>query len=306
MHTPDEIRADVNEVTGLRKGRRIAVPPVAGGYAEFLVQVAYHETCSKQARLSHNYSMSEDRIFAGDRLSDEPFRFDESVARVFPDMLRRSIPGYTATLEAIGSLAARFVRPGTGCYDLGCSLGAATLAMRQGIRAHGCRIIAIDNAPAMIERCKQVLAEDDYASPGRPPVELRLTDLCDTDIRNASLVVMNYTLQFVAPEDRNAVIQKIFDGLVPGGLLFLSEKVVDEDPAMEHLLVALYHEHKRRNNYSALEIARKRSALENVLIPETVPVHRRRLAAAGFANVAVWLRYFNFVSIIAIKPDPGV
>jgi tRNA (cmo5U34)-methyltransferase len=246
--------------------------------------------------------MSEDRIFAGEQRGDEPFRFDESVARVFPDMLRRSVPGYAATLEAIGSLAARFVTAGSCCYDLGCSLGAATLAMRQGIRAPDCRIVAVDNAPAMIERCRRLLAEDEAVHPGRTPVDLQLGDLRLTAIRNASLVVMNYTLQFVARDGRDDLVERIANGLLPGGLLFLSEKVVDEDPTMEALLVDLYHEHKRRNNYSALEVARKRAALENVLVPETVAAPRRRLAAAGFTSTAVWLRHFNFVSLIAIKP----
>jgi len=115
------------------------------------------------------------------------------------------------------------------------------------------------------------------------------------------MVVLNYTLQFLDPDDRDAMIQKICSGLQSGGLLVLSEKVVDDDPQMESLLVELYHEHKRRSNYSALEIARKRAALENVLIPESVSQHRLRLENVGFENVAVWLRYFNFVSIIAIK-----
>ncbi len=246
--------------------------------------------------------MSEDRIFVDEKLGHEPFRFDDAVARVFPDMLRRSIPGYAASLEAIGSLAARFVRPGTRAYDLGCSLGAATLAMRQGIRSPGCRIVAVDNAPAMIERCKTLIENDIAAHPARCPVDIRQGDLEDTPIEHASMVVLNYTLQFVPSERRDAVIRAIHGGLVPGGLLFLSEKVVDEDPRMEALLVDLYHEHKRRNDYSALEIARKRAALENVLVPETVAAHRRRLTAAGFANIAVWLRCFNFVSIIALKP----
>jgi tRNA (cmo5U34)-methyltransferase len=174
--------------------------------------------------------------------------------------------------------------------------------MRQGIRAADCGIIAVDNAPAMIERCRRLLAGDEAAHPGRTPVELRLEDLRQTTIRNASLVVMNYTLQFVARECRDELVAGIADGLLPGGLLFLSEKVVDEDPTMEALLVDLYHEHKRRNNYSALEVARKRAALENVLVPETVAAHRRRLAAAGFTSTAVWLRHFNFVSLIANKP----
>ena len=115
------------------------------------------------------------------------------------------------------------------------------------------------------------------------------------------MVVLNYTLQFIDPGDRDLLMHRIAGGLRPGGVLVLSEKVVDEDPQMEALLVELYHEHKRRNNYSALEITRKRAALENVLVPETLPVHRARLRSAGFGNVTVWLRYFNFVSMIAIK-----
>jgi tRNA (cmo5U34)-methyltransferase len=243
--------------------------------------------------------MSKDRIYATDQDDDEPFRFNKSVADVFPDMLRRSIPGYAASIEAIGSLAARYVTEGSVCYDLGCSLGAATIALRQGIRAPNCRIIAVDNAPAMLERCKEIIAAEDQQS--TTPIETRLANIEDTDISNASMVVMNYTLQFLDVDTRDAIMTRIFDGLLPGGLLLLSEKVIDEDPNMEQLLVDLHHEHKRRNDYSQLEVGRKRAALENVLVPETVTAHRQRLTAAGFAHTAVWLRYFNFVSIVAIK-----
>jgi tRNA (cmo5U34)-methyltransferase len=249
--------------------------------------------------------MSEDRIYAaenGDRKGTEaPFRFNEAVASVFPDMLRRSIPGYAASIEAIGSLAARYVTPGTNCYDLGCSLGAATLAMRQGIGAGDCTIFAIDNAAAMTDRCQELIAEDDAQNHPQTAVEIVLGDIRDAEIDNASMVVMNYTLQFLEVDDRDAMIARIFNGLLPGGLLVLSEKVVDEDEHMEELLVDLHHEHKRRNAYSALEVSRKRAALENVLLPESVAAHRRRLQQAGFAHTAVWLRYFNFVSIVAIR-----
>jgi tRNA (cmo5U34)-methyltransferase len=238
--------------------------------------------------------MNEDKLYIDEKSGEEPFRFDDAVARVFPDMLRRSIPGYGATIEAIGSLAARYTRPNTNCYDLGCSLGAASLAMQQGNRADRVRIIAIDNSAAMVAKCREIVAAHDA-------IEVRLDDVRQTPIENASMVVMNYTLQFLDPDARDDVIGRIHAGLIPGGLLVLSEKVVDEDAHMEELLVDLHHEHKRRNDYSELEISRKRAALENVLVPETVASHRRRLAAAGFAHSAVWLRYFNFVSIVAIK-----
>lgn len=244
--------------------------------------------------------MTTDKIYET-QTQERPFRFNAEVASVFPDMLRRSIPGYSATIEAIGSLAARYVRPNTHCYDLGCSLGAATIAMRQGIRVPGCRIVAVDAAPAMIERCREIIAEDDQRFAPPTAVDVVEADIRDVDIANASMVVLNYTLQFLAVDDRDVLMRAIHSGMNDGGLLVLSEKVADENAEMERLLVDLHHEHKRRNDYSSLEISRKRAALENVLVPETVGVHRSRLTAAGFRHVAVWLRYFNFVSIIAIK-----
>jgi tRNA (cmo5U34)-methyltransferase len=243
--------------------------------------------------------MSKDEIYANSENGDRPFRFNATVAEVFPDMLRRSIPGYAASIEATSSLAARYVSANSTCYDLGCSLGAATLAMRAGISAPGCQIIAVDNAAAMVERCRDIVATN--SDQHQTSIEVRQADIQDTDIENASMVVMNYTLQFLDVGTRDEIVQRIFDGLLPGGLFLLSEKVVDEDMHMEDLLVDLHHEHKRRNEYSQLEISRKRAALENVLLPESVAVHRARLAAAGFAHSAVWLRYFNFVSIVAIK-----
>jgi tRNA (cmo5U34)-methyltransferase len=249
--------------------------------------------------------MSEDRIYRdkndGASGSVEPFRFNDEVARVFPDMLRRSIPGYEASLEAIGSLAARYVPAGTHCYDLGCSLGAASIAMRQGIREPGCRIFAIDNAPAMVRRCRQIVASDLEFNPDGAPIEVIDGDIREVKFANASMIVLNYTLQFLPVEQRDEMIAGTFEGLNDGGVLVLSEKVVDPDPQMEALLVDLHHEHKRRNDYSAMEIARKRAALETVLLPETVTDHRDRLLRNGFSSASVWLRYFNFVSIIAIR-----
>ena len=249
--------------------------------------------------------MTQDRIYAdeddGEPGREEPFRFNDAVAEVFPDMLRRSIPGYEASLEAIGALAARYVRPGTHCYDLGCSLGAASIAMRQGNRSGDCRIIAIDNAPAMVKRCKQIVAAEQEQSPDGARIEVIQGNIRDVTFSNASMVVLNYTLQFLPIDQRDEMIARIFGGLNDNGLLVLSEKVVDPDPHMQKLLVDLHHEHKRRNDYSALEVARKRAALENILMPESVPVHVDRLLRTGFSSAAVWLRHFNFVSIIAIR-----
>lgn len=241
--------------------------------------------------------MPKDRIFAGKDASSGSFEFNDAVAEVFPDMLRRSIPGYDATIEAIGALASRYVQPATKCYDLGCSLGAATLAMQRNIAVSDCEILAIDMAPAMIERCQEILGQDP------PAVTTRAleADVRRVAIENASMVVMNYTLQFIPPADRLAMIERIYAGMTPGGVFVLSEKVADDNAAVESLLVDLHHDFKRRNAYSDLEISRKRTAIENVLIPETTDRHLERLKKAGFEHTSVWLKHFNFISIIAIK-----
>ena len=241
--------------------------------------------------------MAHDRIYAGDTADEGPFEFSEAVARVFPDMLRRSIPVYAATIHAIGLLADRYVEAHTRCYDLGCSLGAATLAMRHGITVPGCRIVAIDNAAPMVARCREIVAEDE----GDTPVDVICGDVRDADIRDASMAVMNYTLQFLPRDGRQAMIDRIAGGLRPGGILVLSEKVVHEDPTIEALLVDLHHEFKREQAYSELEISRKRAALEDVLVPDDIATHERRLRTAGFRHTGVWLRRFNFVSLVAVK-----
>ena len=241
--------------------------------------------------------MSRDRIFAEVSAEAGSFEFNDDVADVFPDMLRRSIPGYAATIQAIGALASRYVQPGTRCYDLGCSLGAATLAMRRNIAVPGCQIVGVDLAPAMITRCREIIAADD----SDVDVSIVEDDVRQIAIEQASMGVMNYTLKFLSLEEREAMSGNIFNGLIDAGIFVLSEKVVDEDREVEALLVQMHHEFKRQNAYSALEISRKRTALEDVLIPESIAAHRGRLESAGFRHIGVWLRQFNFVSIIATK-----
>lgn len=241
--------------------------------------------------------MSDDRLFASEDASDGPFEFNEAVAAVFPDMLKRSIPGYVASIHTIGSLARRYVRPDTCCFDLGCSLGAATLAMRHNIAEPGCNIQAIDNSTAMIDRCRKIIADDD----GLVPVNVIAGDVREADIQNASMVVMNFTLHFLPIIDRDAMVRKICQGMNDNGVFVLSEKIEDSDRKIEDLLVDLHHEQKKHNAYSESEIDRKRAAIESVLIPESLDTHRARLSGVGFRHVGVWLRHFNFVSLVAFK-----
>ncbi len=236
-----------------------------------------------------------DQIYAKPLDEIARFAFDDSVASVFPDMIQRSVPGYSTIIAMTGVLADRYAQPGSRCYDLGCSLGASTLAMARHLAERDCRIVAVDNSAAMIERCRE------HVAASKVPVELHCADLQALPIEDASVVVLNFTLQFVPIEQRPALVQRIFDGMRDGGILVLSEKIRFADEHLQALNTDLHHAFKKANGYSDLEISQKRSALENVLVAETLAEHQQRLRGAGFASVDVWFQCFNFASLVAIK-----
>ena len=247
--------------------------------------------------------MNRDKIYSLPRQHVGDFQFDESVVEVFPDMIARSVPGYASILSMIEQLSVRFIQPGSNIYDLGCSLGAATMLMKQHA-PQDCRIRAVDNSAAMVRRVRELLSGDDEVD--SCPVTVHQEDIASLAMEDASFVVLNFTLQFVLAARREEVLQKIFQATRPGGALLLSEKICFEDEGHQALLSDLHHDFKRANGYSDLEISQKRTALENQLIPETLANHVARLRKVGYQTVAPWFQCFNFVSILAVKSKASV
>ncbi len=240
--------------------------------------------------------MTKDTIYARplDKLVD--FNFDERVARVFPDMINRSVPGYASIVAMTGILAAEFYQSGSVCYDLGCSLGASSLSMAKAISDPSVSIIAVDNSPAMLTKANELIPIE-----SKQKISFVCADISDIKIRNASIVVMNFTLQFIAPQKRAHLLSEIFQGMRPGGILILSEKLNYKNEQEQQLLIDMHHFFKKANGYSDMEISQKRQALENVLLPETLEQHKNRLQKAGFKQTEQWFQCFNFASLIAVK-----
>jgi tRNA (cmo5U34)-methyltransferase len=238
-----------------------------------------------------------DILFANPKDMIVDFEFDDSVAGVFSDMIRRSVPGYGTLVTLTGLLAEQYVQPQSQVYDLGCSLGAITLSVVHRVRNTHCRIIAVDNSKAMVERCKLNLPQ----AFGNTSIEVCCADMLDVEIQQASVVVINLTMQFVEPAQRLNLLRTIYDGLLPGGALILSEKIAFAKPEEQTFQDKMHIAFKKANAYSELEISQKRTALENVLIPDSIETHVDRLHKAGFESVQKWFQCFNFVSFIAIK-----
>ncbi|MDG1120823.1 MAG: carboxy-S-adenosyl-L-methionine synthase CmoA [Glaciecola sp.] len=238
-----------------------------------------------------------DKLFSTHLNKIADFSFDENVAAVFPDMIARSIPGYPLMIENIGRLARQYCQADSTIYDLGCATGTATLSMAKHVAANNCQIVGIDNSPAMVKQCQQFVSQ--YHHPC--PIKIECADITNYAYQPSSVILMNFTLQFLAPHERQAMIQRIYDALLPGGVLILSEKFTHEDVIGNELLVDLHHQFKGDNGYSDLEISQKRTALEKVMLTDTMSTHTSRLDSAGFAHIIPWFSCFNFMSLVAVK-----
>ncbi|MDE0061958.1 MAG: methyltransferase domain-containing protein [Gammaproteobacteria bacterium] len=268
-----------------------------------------------------------DRIYRnpGEQLGD--FAFDREVAAVFPDMIRRSVPAYEALVPLTGLLAARHLagarlspilkagdsgsRAGTAApkrgsdhrdqqgatmggglvFDLGCSLGASTLALLRQLGDRPCRIVAVDKSKPMLDRAVALVNDD--------RVEFRLEDLRETDVSGADVILMNYVLQFIRPAERPALVQRFREQMTPGGLLVVSEKIRFAAAQDGAFFDAAHLAFKRANGYSELEVSGKRTALEKVMIVDTEEAHLARLKSAGFTPVKTWFRCLNWASFLA-------
>jgi tRNA (cmo5U34)-methyltransferase len=236
-----------------------------GGHGNF----ASHPALSLEVEL-----MSQDRIFAEPKARPDDFQFGKETAIVFDDMVGRSVPFYQEIQRMTGELAADFAVDGTNLYDLGCSTGTTLLAL-DPVVSPGVRFVGVDNSAEMLEK---------------GPV-----------IENASVVIMTLTLQFIRPLYRSRIIERVVHGLGDQGCLILVEKLTMADSLLNRLFIKYYYDMKRRNGYSDLEIAQKREALENVLIPYRMEENRELLLSSGFKAVEEFFRWYNFCGILAVK-----
>ena len=230
-----------------------------------------------------------DTVFRKEHPEIAEFAFDEKVTAVFSDMLKRSVPGYGTIISLIAVLAKKYAQPDTVIYDLGCSLGAVSLAIANNVE--NCKIFGFDISKSMIEKAQELVLE----SKKEAQVSLFCGDITKINFQKSSVVVLNLVLQFINPEERIKLLRKINDSLVEDGVIILTEKI-SHDPFED-----IYYDFKRANGYNETEIFQKRAALENVLITDSEEIHIKRLEDAGFRKIKRWFQALNFRSYIARK-----
>jgi tRNA (cmo5U34)-methyltransferase len=241
--------------------------------------------------------MQNDQIFKTRIEKSTDFRFDAAVVNVFDDMVVRSVPMYLEFQRMITEIANDFVRPDTSLYDLGCSTGTTFLSLNNVIDK-SVRFVGIDDSQEMLESCRKNLIDNGVTR----PFELHQADLNkDVVINNASVVVLCLTLQFVRPINRLKLIKSIYDQLNPEGCIILIEKILGENNDFNRKFIRYYYDMKRRNNYDDMEIAQKREALENVLIPYKLSENVQLLLESGFQCCETFFKWYNFSGLVAVK-----
>jgi tRNA (cmo5U34)-methyltransferase len=225
------------------------------------------------------------------------FRFDATVAAVFDDMVARSVPSYMEIQRMLVELGAHFATAGSNIYDLGCSTGT-TLALLHRALPVDAQLLGIDASAEMLAQCRDKLEAMGLGD----AVHLRREDLDrGVTIENASVVMLVLTLMFVRPLNRDKLVSAIYAGLNENGCLLLVEKVLGDGSLFNRLFIERYYAFKRRMGYSELEISQKREALENVLIPYRLHENRELLLQAGFREVEVFFKWYNFAGFVAVK-----
>ena len=233
------------------------------------------------------------------------FSFDENVARVFDDMISRSVPLYADVQRSLPVIAGLLDHDPIRVIDLGCSTGTSLIHLARALPDRNLELIGVDNSQAMLAKLRQKLdlftSQAGIDGPLFDQISIFQDDVRSFEFSDASIVLMNYTLQFIDAQSRPEVLKRICNSLKPDGMMIVSEKVVHQQPKMDDALVSLYFEFKLRQGYSELEISRKRDALENVLVPLTVDQNMKMFREAGFARVEVMLKWFNFATFACYR-----
>ncbi len=225
------------------------------------------------------------------------FKFDAKVAKVFDDMVSRSVPFYDEMQRMTAELARDFAQPNTNFYDIGCSTGTTLLALDSFIDP-SVKFIGIDNSAEMLREAHKKASEIST----QRLIQFEKSDMHgEIALENASVITLLLTLQFVRPLHRERVMRSIYEGLNENGCLIMIEKVTSEDTVYNRLFIDHYYDFKRRNGYSEIEISKKREALENVLIPYRMEENFELLRHAGFRRIEVFFRWYNFCGIVAVK-----
>ena len=171
----------------------------------------------------------------------------------FDAHIENSVPLYRHSHDLICAFAEFFLSDGELCYDLGCATGR--LSARLAACHQQVAIKAIDIEPRMIARAAATHCRE------LANVELLTADITQFEFVPADLMVACYTLQFIKPRLRAALLHKIYGNLHHGGALLLFEKVIAEDAVLQEMTALIHTNFKLARGCQPEQVIAKANSL---------------------------------------------
>jgi tRNA (cmo5U34)-methyltransferase len=224
--------------------------------------------------------------------------FSFTTIRDFDAHIAREIRGYETLFSIASGLADTVIATGTNVYDLGCSTGRFLVSLAKRIA---------DETDTFRRRYVQFIGiepNDNFADRHRDAPDsvtfIRKRVTPSTQFENASLISAIFTLQFIPIHERQPVVRNIYEGLNPGGVFLLAEKVYSSDPEIDRLINNSHLDFKREIT-DAAQILENDVRLRSIMRPLTLQENVSLLGNAGFNRCECFWRVNNFVALIAIK-----
>ena len=217
--------------------------------------------------------------------------FDEGVSRIFDSHIRKSLPCYDEIQALIGAISKEVLTDNAFVYDIGTATGEAILSIHKANPDKNISFVGIDNSLEMLKKAKEKCKNVKNVSFHHESAEL-------FDYGPSDLVIAAFTLQFLLPEKREALLQKIRSSLKPNSFLILCEKITFDCEFTNNMIEKL-HEKWKLNYYTEAEVLAKKKSLINVMHPVSLEQNIESLKNTGFSSVNTFFQWGNFVCILA-------
>jgi tRNA (cmo5U34)-methyltransferase len=232
----------------------------------------------------------------GDGLTapDARWSFGGQTYRTFDRHVARSVPLYKIGHRLILELSDFFLDRRSTCYDLGCSTGTLIRKLAHRHQGRDIRFVGVDIESEMISFARFRRGRD-------LGVEYLTAAIEDIAFEPVDLVVIYYTMQFIAPKHRQGIYDRVHRALNPGGAMILFEKVYAETAQLQDIFGQLLVDRKLAKGFTPEQIINKSRSLKGVMRPASTSSNLQSLAQAGFAITETFIKYLNFEGILAIK-----
>ena len=223
--------------------------------------------------------------------------FSGSTVNSFDDHVSKSVPLYLEGHDLICDLSDFFISRDSICYEIGCSTGTLTLKLAEhNLNKPQARFIGLDIEEDMIAKAASKHAANQHLN-----VSFVADDVTQAELQPSDMIVCYYTIQFIRPSVRQALINKLYDTLNWGGALLFFEKVRGADARFQDIISTLYNDYKLRRGYTSEEIISKARSLKGVLEPFSTQGNIDMLRRAGFTDINTVQKYLCFEGFLAIK-----